>query len=125
MVTERHQSISKVARMNAAVEKRHFNRVGFQKPIRVFPVLPSKSGNIYEVQNESFEVHAYDVSEGGVGFETNRPMSPDFLVKMNFELSQDQPVEVYGKIVWAQSNRCGVRFMHMDYSLRKMVRSLS
>jgi len=111
--------------MTAANEKRRFNRVEFQKPIRVFPVLPSKSGNIYEVQKESFEVHASDVSEGGVGFETTRPMNPDFLVKMNFEAVENQPVEVYGKIVWTQSNRCGVRFMHMDSSLRKLVRSLS
>ena len=111
--------------MKAANDKRQFNRFEFQKPIRVFPVLPSKSGNIYEVQKESFEVRASDVSEGGVGFATNHPMNPDFLVKMNFEVGEDQPVEVYGKIVWSQSNRCGVRFMHMDSSLRKIVRSLS
>ncbi|SRR5579871_1073963 len=111
--------------MNAANEKRKFNRFEFQKPIRVFPVLPSKSGNIYEVQKESFEVRASDVSEGGVGFETNRNMNPDWLLKMNFEVEANEPVEVYGKIVWSRSNRCGVRFMHMDSSLRKIVRSLS
>lgn len=111
--------------MKAANEKRRFNRVEFQKPIHIFPVLPSKSGNIYEVQKESFEVRGFDVSEGGVGFETTRSLNPDFLVKMNFEVTENHPAEVYGKIVWARSNRCGVRFMHMDSSMRKIVRSLS
>lgn len=110
--------------MTSTNEKRRHNRVEFQKRVRIFPVLPSKSGNIYEVQTESFEARASDVSEGGVGLEMSRSLNPDFLVKMNFEVQNNQPVEVYGKIVWSQSNRCGVRFMHMDSSLRKGLRSL-
>lgn len=111
--------------MSKTAEKRVYNRIDFQKPVRVFPVLPSKSGNIYEVQKDSFEAQASDVSEGGLGLKVSKPMSPEFLVKMNFELADNQPVEIYGKIVWSQSNRCGIRFMHTDMAIRKTLRSLS
>lgn len=111
--------------MSKTSEKRIYNRIDFQKPVRIFPVLPSKSGNIYEVQKDSFEAQASDVSEGGLGLKVTKPLSPEFLVKMNFELTENQPVEVYGKIIWSQSNRCGIRFMHTDASLRKSLRALA
>lgn len=111
--------------MNQNAEKRIHNRIGLQKTVRIFAVLPSKSGNIYEVQKESFEARTSDVSEGGLGLETARPLSPDGLLKINFKLEEDQPVEVYGKVVWSQPNRCGVRFVHTDVSLLKSLRALS
>ena len=111
--------------MSKTSEKRIHNRIDFNKPVQVFPVLPSKSGNIYEVQKESFEAQASDVSEGGLGLKVSKPMNPEFLVKMNFELTDKQPIEVYGKIIWSQSDRCGIRFMHTDTAFRKMLRSFS
>jgi hypothetical protein len=111
--------------MKMVEEKRRYNRFGFQKSVQVYPVLPSISGNIFEVQKESIEARASNVSEGGLALETSRPLNPDNLVKMNFEVADHQPVEVYGKIIWSRSNRCGVRFMYLDASLRKGVRSLA
>lgn len=111
--------------MKMTEEKRRYQRIDFQKPVQVFPVLPSQSGNIFEVQKESIEARASDVSEGGLGLETSQPLNPDFLVKMNFEVAGNQAVEVYGKIVWSRSNRCGIRFIYLDASLRKGVRSMA
>ncbi len=106
-------------------EKRRHGRFDFQKRVQVFPVLPSKSGNIYEVQKDSFEARSSDVSEGGLGLETPKPLNPDFLLKVNFEVQDRQTVEVYGKVVWSEPNHCGIRFMYTDTSLRRGIKSLA
>ncbi|HUO58408.1 MAG TPA: PilZ domain-containing protein [bacterium] len=111
--------------MTINVEKRKHNRFEFQKPVRVFPVLPSKSGNIYEVQTESFEVQARDISEGGLRLQSQQELNPQFLVKLNFEISKDQPVEVFGKIMWSQERHHGIRFMLVDQEMRKGIKSLA
>lgn len=110
--------------MNKVDEKRRHDRYEFQKTVRVYPVLPSQSGNIYEVQKESFEARTSDLSEGGLGLETRKPLDPHFLLKMNFEVENSQAVEVYGKVIWSTPNRCGVRFMYADSSLRRSIRSI-
>ncbi len=106
-------------------EKRRHNRFEFQKRVRVFPVLPSKSGNIYEVQKDSFEALSANVSEGGLGLETPKPLDPNFLLKVNFEVKDHQTVEVFGKVIWSQPNHCGIRFMYADGSLRRGIKSLA
>ena len=111
--------------MPANVEKRKHHRVEFRQPVRVFPVLPSKSGNIYEVQTESFEVQAHDISEGGLRLQTHQDLNPQFLVKLNFEILKDQPVEVFGKIMWSQEKHHGIRFMLVDQEMRRDIKSLA
>ncbi len=110
--------------MNELNEKRHFDRFKFQKPVRVFSVLPSKSGNIYEVQKNCLELKASNISEGGLNLEVEKPLDSQYLLKMNFEVEKDQLVEVYGKVVWSRENHCGVRFMLTDPVLRKGIRSI-
>ena len=111
--------------MTETKEKRHFDRFDFQKKIRIFPVLPSKSGNIFEVQKESFDARASNISEGGLSFKTERDLDPQFLLKMHFEAPGDQLVEVYAKVVWAKDRHCGVRFIYTEPSLRNSVRSIA
>lgn len=111
--------------MSETKEKRRFHRVDFQKKIRVFPVLPSKSGNIYEVQKESFDARSFNISEGGLSFGAEQELDPQFLLKMNFEAPGDLPVEVYAKVIWAKDRQCGVRFIYTEPSLRNSVRSIS
>ncbi len=106
-------------------DKRRFNRFAFQKSIHVFPVLPSKSGNIYEVQKSSIEVKASDISEGGLRLEFHPGLDPKFLLKLNFEVEKDERIEVYGKIIWSEKNHLGVRFMVTDSILRKGIRSIA
>ena len=111
--------------MAALQEKRRFNRVEFQKSVRVFPVLPSKSGNIYEVQNEGLQVKAVDISEGGLRLETNEELNENFLIKMHFEFVKDKPVEVFGRIMWSSEGRHGIRFMIADQEIQHGIRALS
>src|SRR5580704_13023884 len=111
--------------MNNSSEKRRFNRFDFQKSVQVYPVLPLKSGNIYEVQKNSIEVKASDISEGGLRLETSQGLDPKFLLKLNFEVQKDERIEVYAKIMWAEKTHCGVRFMLTDSILRKSIRAIA
>lgn len=115
----------RVSRMAPIVEKRRYKRFEFKEEVRVFPVLPSSSGNIFEVQQDSVPTAAFDISEGGLRMKWVEDLNPEFLLKLNFQFSKDLPVEVYGKIVWSQEKECGVRFMVPDAAIRHGVKSLS
>lgn len=110
--------------MTAKVEKRKFDRYAFLKPVQVFPVLPSKSGNIYEVQNKPVEVQIRDISEGGLRLEGDREFDPQFLLKLSFEVAEERPVEVFGKIIWSSEGYHGVRFMLADQEMKKGIRAI-
>jgi hypothetical protein len=116
--------ISKGKFMGHAVEKRKFNRYEFQKPVLVFPVLPSKSGNILEVEDHSLKSQASDISEGGLRLATSNGFKTDSILKLNFKVEKNQPVEVYGKIIWKQKEQCGVRFVLVDPQIRKGIRAI-
>jgi len=111
--------------MNAPVEKRKHHRFEFQQTVQVFPVLPSKSGNIYEVQKDPIEIQAKDISEGGVRIHAYHDLDPDSILKLNFEIAKDRPVEVFGKIIWSQERHHGVRFLLADQETRKGIKSLA
>lgn len=110
--------------MGAVENKRQHERVGFQKVARVFPVLPSKSGHIYEVQKDSVWVQASNISEGGLLLETEQFSKSSLILKLNFEATQDEMAEVYGKVIWVEGGRCGIRFLFADANLRKAIRAL-
>lgn len=111
--------------MGVANDKRQHDRVGFRKVVRVFPVLPSKSGNIYEVQKNSIWIQADNISEGGLLLETEQFPKSSIILKLNFEVAPEQMTEVYGKVIWVEGGRCGVRFLFADNDLRKAVRVLA
>ena len=111
--------------MNPAFEKRKHGRVEFQKSVQVFPVIPSRSGHIFEVQDKSVAAWANDISEGGLRLEISHSYDPNFLLKLNFEVGEDKAVEVFGKVIWARDHHCGIRFMIVDQDMRKGIRSLS
>ena len=106
-------------------EKRQHRRFHFLEPVSVFPVLPSKSGNIFEVQPQALQAQARDISEGGVKLHLDRPLGPGSLLKLTFEVLQEEEVEVFGKIIWTDREHCGIRFMLADPVLRKGVRALA
>ncbi len=111
--------------MNPAFEKRKHGRVEFQKSVQVFPVIPSRSGHIFEVQEKPVPAWANDISEGGLRLETSQAYDPNFLLKLNFEVEEDKAVEVFGKVIWTRDHHCGVRFMLVDQDMRKGIRALS
>lgn len=106
-------------------EKREYLRIGFEKTVRVFPVLPSSSGNIFEVQKNSVWAQASNISEGGLLLETEQFSKSSLILKLNFEVAKDETAEVYGKVIWAEGGRSGVRFLFADQNLRKSIRGLA
>ena len=110
--------------MAALVEKREYDRFEFQKPVQVFPVLPSKSGNILEVENQSLKGRTQNISEGGLSLVTPKGFSENSILKLNFKVEKDQPVEVYGRIVWTRKKHCGVRFVLADQKIHKGIRTI-
>lgn len=111
--------------MNPVTEKRQHPRVDFQKPVKVFPVLPSKSGNIYEVQTRPVEFQAYNISEDGLGLEADGDLGDEVILKINFEVERDRPVIVFGKIIWSHERHFGVRFLMVDQEMRKSIKALA
>ncbi len=110
--------------MQNLVEKRRFDRFEFQKSVQVFPVLPSLSGNIFEIQNKPIEAWANDISEEGLQLEVSQTFNPNFLLKLNFDFGKNKSVEAYGKIIWSYDYHSGLRFMLVDQHLREQIQSI-
>ena len=109
---------------NEASDKRQYHRFEFKKPVQVFPVVPSVSGNIFEVHNQSTEMHSHNISEGGLRLEAPGKIQNDSLLKINFDISKDQRIEVYGKVMWTEANHFGVRFILPDPELRQGLKQM-
>jgi hypothetical protein len=109
---------------NGVSDKRQYNRFDFKKPVQVFPVVPSVSGNIFEVHHQPIEMFSHNISEGGLRLETPGKIQKESLLKMNFEMSKDQPVEVYGKVMWTQDKHFGVRFILPDSELHQGLKKM-
>jgi hypothetical protein len=103
------------------LERRNFNRVKFQKAVKIFQALPNPSGDFYEFNNAPLDAWTNNISEGGLLLETACAFEPNLILKLIFENERHQPVKLYGKIVWSYDNHCGVRIMHLDKILPKVI----
>ena len=110
--------------MVKGIENRKFVRFNFQKSILLFPVVYSKSGNIYEIQVEPIRVWANNIGEGGLRLEGTPKINTKLPVKLCFEFVKDQPVEVYGRIAWTLDHHCGIRFLGPDEDLNAALRAI-
>jgi hypothetical protein len=104
------------------IEKRLHRRQEALKPIRVLPIVPSKSGNVFEVLDRPVEGQTIDISETGAGLKiSTRGLQPQSLLKLFFETPDGDAFEVYAKIIWSERTRCGVRFVLSDQAVLKAV----
>ena len=68
---------------------------------------------------------ARDLSEGGIGVATKRPIPPMTLVPVRLELpTEKQPVEVLGRVMWATDTAMGIRFEQTNAALTDSVERL-
>lgn len=112
--------------MVSQIEKRRHHRHVTQKPVSVFHVLPSKSGNIYEVQNSPIGAQTVDLSEGGAGLQiSTRTLQPQGILKLVFEAPSGDQFEIYAKIMWSEKTRCGVRFIMSDQAVLKSIKEIA
>lgn len=107
------------------IEKRRHGRQEALKPVRVLPIVPSKSGNVFEVLDRPVEGQTIDISETGAGLKiSTRGLQPQSLLKLFFETPDGDSFEVYAKIIWSERTRCGVRFVLSDQAVLKAVREI-
>ncbi len=61
---------------------------------------------------------ACDLSEGGLGLETDEPLSPMELVSLRLECPHmPEPIDVLGRVMWTTPRRMGLRFEQIDQRL--------
>lgn len=106
-------------------EKRQFNRYEFQKWVQIFPVLPSGTGSVWEVQPTHVGAWANNISEGGLQIESVHPFDAQFPLKLNIEFEKGRIIEAYGKLVWSHDNHCGIQFMWLDQRLRNGIQTFA
>jgi len=111
--------------MNKLAEKREHKRFKFRRLLKVSAVVPSKSGNILEVQTGAFEIFSHDISEGGLRFDNMKKFDQNSLFKVDVELSKNQVVETIGKITWADRYQCGLNFLMTGQDFKKNIRQLA
>jgi hypothetical protein len=106
-------------------EKRAFKRFKFNKILKVSTVVSSKSGLIYEVQPQLFEVFSHDMSEGGLRIQNMKRFEKDAIFKVNLEFERNNVVETFGKITWADRYQCGMNFLLLGPEFKNKVRQLA
>ncbi len=111
--------------MANSIDQRRHSRHKTKKNLQIFPVLPSKSGNIYEVQNKPLPASTVDISEGGAGLEISaRSLTPQSLLKLTFKTPFHEEIEVYAKIIWSDKSRMGVHFILSDQAVLKAIKEI-
>jgi hypothetical protein len=106
-------------------EKRLFKRFRFNKILKASTVVPSKSGLIYEVQPQLFEIFSRDMSECGLGIQNMNRLEKDAILKVSFEFERNNVVETFGKITWADRYQCGLNFLVLGTEFKNKVRQLA
>jgi hypothetical protein len=63
-----------------------------------------------------------DISEAGIGVVTPRPLPPMSLVSLRLDLPHGaEPVEMLGRVMWANEHMMGIRFEQTDPRLTDVV----
>ena len=104
-------------------ERRKFPRAKFNEEVTIHKVTESKSGNVFEVQGQSINAKAKDVSEGGIRVELEKSGSAGNILKLNFQIQKNQPLDVYTKIAWEADGYCGLQFIVVDEEIRKQIKA--
>lgn len=107
----------------AGSERRKYRRAQFEGQVTVHPVIESKSGNVFEVQDKPVTVTANNISEGGIRVEGQVQPSKSQIFKLNFQIQKNKAVDVYSKLAWAAEGMVGLQFIVADEEMRKMIRS--
>jgi hypothetical protein len=92
-------------------DKRRFPRVDFTSSLDVYPVIPSKSGFIFEVAPRHESMKAKDISQSGIRLATPQPIAYRSILKLRMELRKKQPVELFARVIWSENGQSGLKFI--------------
>lgn len=111
------------SKQDSRSERRKYRRAQFEASVTVHPVIESKSGNVFEVQEKPMTVSAKDLSEGGIRIEGPAPSAKSNIYKLNFQIQKNHVVDVYSKLAWTAQGMLGLQFIVADEEIRKIIRS--
>jgi c-di-GMP-binding flagellar brake protein YcgR len=104
-------------------ERRKYTRAKFHEPVELHPVVESKSGNVFEVQEDHISAEAKDLGEGGIRLNISNTDSPVKIFKLTFQLTKTRMVDVYSKLAWSEEGFCGLQFIVVDEEVRRAIRN--
>jgi hypothetical protein len=105
----------------ANVERRKHLRAKFSENVTIHRVIESSSGNVFEVQGNPIIVKAGDVSEGGIRVEIDNASAPTKILKLNFQIQKNKPIDVYTRLAWTENGNCGLQFIVLDDEIRQQI----
>lgn len=102
-------------------DKRQAERVGFTAEVAAYPVVASKSGNIYEVLSEPRSIPAVDISQGGIRLATKQPLDYHSVLKLKIEIQKKRPVDVFARVMWSNQHHSGLKFIVVHEEARRHI----
>ncbi len=95
---------------HTAAEKRLHKRCRFEQSIEVW----RQDGRSGAGHCHPEVCTSHDISHGGMKLETRKPLPLHTVVKLDFKMLQEKPVQVFAKVVWSSQGFCGLRFITSD-----------
>lgn len=97
---------------HALVEKRLHPRCGFDRPVEVWRQGDCHSSG-HGIRRPQL-CRSRDISAGGIRLKTPHPLPLHSLVKLDFKTHEEQPVQIFAKVVWSTHADCGLKFYSFD-----------
>lgn len=91
-------------------DNRQFTRVEFVTEVDIQQV-EAVGGDAFVVKETTVLGKALDISEGGMRLELTDAAELGEILKLNFFLEKNNPLEVYTKQVWKNGNIYGLKFI--------------
>jgi hypothetical protein len=103
-------------------DRREHTRTQFNGLITLYPVRPSKSGHILELEPDQIMAQAQDISESGIRFEVDDSDFSNDILKISFYIQNLKLVDVYAQLAWKDNKVCGLQFKFLDNLSRGYIR---
>jgi hypothetical protein len=96
--------------IQTAVEKRLHKRCRFEQKVEVW----RQACRLGERRCHPDVCTSLDISHGGMRLETRKPLPLHSVVKLDFQMLAEKPVQVFAKVVWSSQGFSGLRFITSD-----------
>ena len=81
---------------------------------------------IFKIRGQRFRSYILDISKSGAFIETSAAFTPGLKMILRFASPEDrQPLDLIGKIVWADTRGIGVKFLHLTEDQSQKLKSFT
>ena len=98
---------------NATAEKRLHKRCRFERDVEVWR-QDGENHTHRRGMRRPEKCRSRNISAGGMLLSTPQTLPPHTVVKLDFKMFEEQPVQVFAKVVWSSSRDCGLKFLSFD-----------